>query len=638
MRSGTVRNGVVKFFYGHGSTDSKGVMIMIKKKAPVRLGKTKSCMEGRMVMCEVFYEFLHFCLVNIYAPNNDDVNFFVECFSEIARFEDEVGSSEKIIVGDLNLVMDLEKDKIGGRKQTHTKSANVLHAYMLEENLDDIWRLMYPESKEMTWKITNPIPILERLDYILTSNGISGMVKASGISPSFLSDHSIPWVVISPHKTEQGRGFWKLNVTLLSDKEYDSMIKELIQDIMKEPMQNVAKWEWLKHKIRESTIRFSSQKNKSKVNKLLLFEKKLTEYNKKLVEMCEENNSSDANISNSSDPTSNCDKFDIMTIREIEKQIKRIEREREELIEEKVRGSMLRARRDWTVYGERPSKYYLGLETRNYKRKNRFSIKDKTGQLISGVRNVLKEQFKFYEDLYSTRDFQFKPGLYDKFVSNLTCPKIKDEDVLMLESDISELELRKAVFGMKRDKVPGSDGLSIEFYQKYFGLLKNLMLSICKSAAKNGLHTTAKQGIIALIEKSGKNLDYLTNWHPLSLLNCDGKVYAKILSLRLEKVTSYLLHTDQFGFQQGRSIQDNLMDLISTIDYANFRQKRMLIVSFDFAKAFDRIDWGYLDNVLCSFGFGTTFRKMVESAHKDTTCCTINAGFSSRYMKIERGL
>ena len=70
---------------------------------------------------------------------------------------------------------------------------------------------------------------------------------------------------------------------------------------------------------------------------------------------------------------------------------------------------------------------------------------------------------------------------------------------------------------------------------KFFEDIGGLLLQICNEAAENGLHTSARQGIISLIEKSNKDLTYLMHWRPLSLLNTDGKIYSKMLSMRLEK-------------------------------------------------------------------------------------------------------
>ena len=112
----------------------------------------------------------------------------------------------------------------------------------------------------------------------------------------------------------------------------------------------------------------------------------------------------------------------------------------------------------------------------------------------------------------------------------------------------------------------------------------------------------------------------------------------KILAKRLEKVTGYLLHEDQSGFQKKRSIHDNLMDLISLIDYTKKEQIPAIIVSFYFYKPFDTVNWDFLDATLVYFGFGKNFRHMVKMAHENTTSCTVNGGFSSDCMKIEQGL
>ena len=56
-------------------------------------------------------------LVNIYAPYNDNPNFFSKIFSMIS-FECE----EIILGGDFNLVMNVQRDKNGGNATTHRNS------------------------------------------------------------------------------------------------------------------------------------------------------------------------------------------------------------------------------------------------------------------------------------------------------------------------------------------------------------------------------------------------------------------------------------------------------------------------------------------------------------------------------------
>ena len=102
----------------------------------------------------------------------------------------------------------------------------------------------------------------------------------------FFSDHSVIILKLDD-KTEvnRGNGFWKLNCSLLNDKNYISEISELIPASGKEhsPIDDERiLWDVLKYKIIKFSIRYSSNKKhniKSKENELLI---KLSEFELKL--------------------------------------------------------------------------------------------------------------------------------------------------------------------------------------------------------------------------------------------------------------------------------------------------------------------------------------------------------------------
>ena len=83
---------------------------------------------------------------------------------------------------------------------------------------------------------------------------------------------------------------------------------------------------------------------------------------------------------------------------------------------------------------------------------------------MTGIKNVLDEQFKFYQELYSKNN-EFEKRYFLNFMEDEQIPRVKVEDLEKLESKFSLEELRKAVMQMKTGKVCRSDGLSIEFYQ-----------------------------------------------------------------------------------------------------------------------------------------------------------------------------
>ena len=76
------------------------------------------------------------------------------------------------------------------------------------------------------------------------------------------SDHSLVTLNVSTCSEKRGRGFWKLNVSLLSDLDYVNMIKSVITSTIADysHLNPSDLWELLKFYIRQRSISFSSKK------------------------------------------------------------------------------------------------------------------------------------------------------------------------------------------------------------------------------------------------------------------------------------------------------------------------------------------------------------------------------------------
>ena len=152
-------------------------------------------------------------LVNLYAPNDDDPNFFTSGFEHLADFQ----CDEVVIGGDYNLVLDVEKDKKGGLAKTHTKSLEILNKFSEDLDLVDVWRVQNPESQRFTWRQRNP-EIHCRLDFFLVNKRKLCSAINTDIVPGYKTDHSMITLQISLHNNPRGRGFWKLNTSFLKAK------------------------------------------------------------------------------------------------------------------------------------------------------------------------------------------------------------------------------------------------------------------------------------------------------------------------------------------------------------------------------------------------------------------------------------
>ena len=145
-------------------------------------------------------------LVNVYAPNEDDPNFFKILSEHIEGFQKD----EIVIGGDFNLVLDEEKDKKGGLPKTHNNARKILCEISKTKIFKNAWRLLNPDISRFTWRQKQP-EVHCRLDFFLVSQSFMGNVASADILSGFKTDHSLITLNISLHSNPRGRGFWKLN-------------------------------------------------------------------------------------------------------------------------------------------------------------------------------------------------------------------------------------------------------------------------------------------------------------------------------------------------------------------------------------------------------------------------------------------
>ena len=69
--------------------------------------------EVRFLIFDLTTNDVNMTLANIYAPNEDNPAFFEDLFYRLSDF-----NCDDIVIGDFNLVFDLEKDKKGGFGKT----------------------------------------------------------------------------------------------------------------------------------------------------------------------------------------------------------------------------------------------------------------------------------------------------------------------------------------------------------------------------------------------------------------------------------------------------------------------------------------------------------------------------------------
>ncbi|MCO5548396.1 hypothetical protein L7F22_001853 [Adiantum nelumboides] len=111
-------------------------------------------------------------------------------------------------------------------------------------------------------------------------------------------------------------------------------------------------------------------------------------------------------------------------------------------------------------------------------------------------------------------------------------------------------------------------------------------------------------GIISLIPKGG-DASSLRQWRPISLMPLVYKIAARMISTRPRPFLPDLIHSSQTGFVQERSILDNVVTFYKAVEWARPSDQLTTILLLDFEKAYDRVDWDFLDGTLSRMGFSS---------------------------------
>ena len=274
-------------FFSSFSSEARGVAIFIKKGLAIDILDKRADDQGNLLSLLIKFNGKKILVSGLYGPNTDDPDFYKnEAFSLIDEWDPEF----PILGGDWNLVLNQTADTHNYQNENNINARREVVKQMETHSLIDPWRELNPDSKRFTYHHQGSNPKkLSRLDFFLISQSLFPYVTKTGIQAGIQSDHSFITLQIDFNRFIKGRGYWKLNNSLLRVLAYRDIVKrsinhitlqyavnndiseEGIQNLNSEEIQNIPVsicpklfFEALLLDIRGETIKFASAKKKTK--------------------------------------------------------------------------------------------------------------------------------------------------------------------------------------------------------------------------------------------------------------------------------------------------------------------------------------------------------------------------------------
>ncbi|GKA94146.1 RNA-directed DNA polymerase, eukaryota, partial [Tanacetum coccineum] len=292
-----------------------------------------------------------------------------------------------------------------------------------------------------------------------------------------------------------------------------------------------------------------------------------------------------------------------------------------------------KAKVKWAIEGDENSKYFHGIIN---KKRHQMAIRGVSvnGEWVMDPPKVKQEFFQHFANRFSSCLSHRIRFLNDE-VFPVSLNKHQHD---MLEEEVTDVEIKKAVWDCGRNKSPGPDGFTFEFIRKFWEVIGGDVCRAVKCFFRSGSFPKGcNPSFIALIPKVN-DAKFVKDFRPISLIGCQYKIVGKILANRLSSVIGSLVSKEQSAFIRGRQILDGPMILSEVIDWCNQKKRKAMIFKVDFEKAYDSVRWDFLDMILYRFGFGDTWRGWIKGCLVSSSASILVNGSPTQEFCFEQGL
>jgi hypothetical protein len=266
-----------------------------------------------------------------------------------------------------------------------------------------------------------------------------------------------------------------------------------------------------------------------------------------------------------------------------------------------------RSRVAWLREGDRNTKFFHQRAAWRARKNRIMKLRRGDGEWVHDkeeMKGMVNDYFRTLYEKDENVDPQVITGLFEHCVTN----DINDG----LCKPFTEEEIGNALFQIGPLKAPGPDGFPARFFQRNWGIIKEDVVSAVRRFFVEGRMPEGVNDTAIVLIPMVPYPENLKDYRPISLCNVMYKVVSKCLVNRLRPILDGIISESQSAFIPGRMITDNALidfECIHAIQQDNTNRSNICAYKLDLAKAYDRVDWKYLESVLTKLVF---HRKWVQ--------------------------
>ncbi|MCH80013.1 LINE-1 reverse transcriptase like, partial [Trifolium medium] len=290
-----------------------------------------------------------------------------------------------------------------------------------------------------------------------------------------------------------------------------------------------------------------------------------------------------------------------------------------------------RSRSRWIKEGDANTSYFHARVNARGRRNLIVALQTENG-LVEGPANVRQATVSFYKQHFSKEEWK-RPTL-----DGVVFPVLSEENNSILTAPFTIEEIEGVVKECDGSRCPGPDGFNFAFIKEFWTLMKNDVRILFDQFHGNDCIPKCLLSYFLTLIPKVKSPQNLGDFRPISLLGCWYKLLAKVLASRLARVIGVLIPNTQSAFLKGRQLVEGVVVVNEVIDFAKKAGKDCLILKVDFEKAYDSVDWGFLDYMLGRFGFCAKWRAWMRACVCGGNLSVLVNGSPTEEFQIRRGL